>query len=107
VNKAHVFSLEKYKKHSMQNHYHCDICGKSYDKRTQADACFWNHGETAVLRWLALEMYCTKYFAERNGDVPEDPPPYWFKIDRINELYQFAEEDNGVIWNKILPDYKI
>ena len=91
----------------MQNHYHCDICGKSYDKRTQADACFWNHGETAVLRWLALEMYCTKYFAERNGDVPEDPPSYWFKIGRMNELYQFAEEDNGVVWNKILPGYKI
>lgn len=52
-------------------------------------------------------MYCTKYFTERNGDVSDDSPPYWYKIDRMNELYQFAEEDNGVIWNKILPGYKI
>jgi len=88
-------------------HYHCDICGESYPQKKQAEECFWSHGEMATLRWLALEAFCTKRFAERFEQVPEDLPPYWFKIEKMNELYQFAEDDGNVIWNKVLPGKRI
>ena len=91
----------------MVGHYHCHICGSSFPKKEAAEECFWGHGELAVLRWLAFEAFCTKRFAERYDEVPEDLPPYWFKIEKMNELYQFAEDDEKVIWNKVLPGQRI
>jgi len=55
---------------TLEEHYHCLICEKSYKTKKEADQCFKNHNELDSLRWVALESsYIKSYLYDLNHNI--------------------------------------
>lgn len=91
----------------MEEHYHCPLCSASYPTREEAVNCFLCHTENEILRYIAFEIFSSKHFA-KNKKKPK-PVDYtvWTLIEQLNEKFNFAEVDDGAVWNKSIRGKKL
>ena len=91
----------------MNEHYHCPLCSVPYATREEATNCLLQHSEGEILRYIAFEIFASKHFS-KNKEKPQ-PVDYtiWSLIEQLNEKFDFAEVDNGMVWNKSIRGKKL
>ncbi len=91
-------------------HYHCFLCGERYTTKEEADACFWNHSEIEILRWVAFELISSRHFAELNHSTPcVDEMSFTTEfLNKLNDKFKVAEiDEKGFAWSLAIKGKRV
>lgn len=93
-----------------EEHYHCFLCGERYPTEEAADACFWNHSELEILRWVAFELVSSRHFAELTHSTPcADEMSFTTEfLKKLNDKFKVAEiDEKGFVWSLAMKGKRV